>query len=200
MYRLAPDQETPMKGRKNHSPRGQATIMTNSQLAKRVIRQIRALTPKLKELEADLRRLWVAFERLKPGQKILGCKTKVQFCEKKLHRTPRAIRHLLYGRTIEERPALAEQMKVERERNNVPLEPEQEILPPGPVVPPPKKPVVSVPIELGTDDAATMARAEAMHRMVAYLDRFEGEEFEVRLDAFIKDLRAKCARSMRATA
>jgi hypothetical protein len=176
--------------------------MTNEQLAKRVIRQVRALTTKLKDLEADLRRLWVAFEKLPKGENILGCRTKAQFCEKRLRRSPAAVRYLLYGRTEEQKAVCQERMADERQRNNVALEQAQEILPPvgSADVPPPKKPAASVPIELGTDDAATVARGEAMHRMVAYLDRFEREEFETKLDDFIKDLRARCARTMGATA
>jgi hypothetical protein len=176
--------------------------MTNEQLAKRVIRQVRALTPKLKELEADLRRLWVEFEKLPKGERILGCQTKAQFCEKKLHRTPRAIQHLLYGRTTEQRIERVGEFAVER-ANNVRIEtaPEGERILPGAADLPtlaalPKK----VPVELTADDAAEIAKKEAMHRMVAYLDRFEGAEFEARLDEFISDLRARCARALGATA
>jgi hypothetical protein len=177
-------------------------IMTNSQLAKRVIRQVRALTPKLKELEADLRRLWVAFEKLPKGEKILGCRTKAQFCEKKLRRTPRAIQHLLYGRTTEQRIERAGEFAVERA--NIVRIPTQEILSPNPgavadlptLATLPKK----APVELTADDAATVAKKEAMHRMVAYLDRFEGQEFETKLDEFVKDLRRRCARRMGASA
>jgi|SRR5580692_778718 hypothetical protein len=173
--------------------------MTNEQLARRVIRQVRALTPKLRELEADLRRLWVAFERLKPNEKILGCRTKTQFCEKKLRRTPAAIRYLLYGRTEEQKAICQERMADERQRNNVALEAQQEILPPAPAaVPPPKKPAASV--ELSADKVAVLARGEAMHHMIAYLDRFEGVEFETKLNEIVNDVRKRCARTKGATA
>jgi hypothetical protein len=176
--------------------------MSTEQLAKRVIRQVRALTPKLRELEADLRRLWVAFENLPKGEKILGCRTKAQFCEKKLNRTPRAIQHLLYGRTTEQRIERAGEFAVER-ANNVRI-PTQEILPsnPRPVTDLPTLVTLSkkAPVELTADDAAERAKKEAMHRMVAYLDRFEGQEFETKLDEFIRDLRTKCARRMGASA
>jgi len=175
--------------------------MTNEQLAMRVIRQVRALTPKLKDLEADLRRLWVAFEKLPKGEKILGCRTKAQFCEKKLHRTPRAIQHLLYGRTTEQRIERAGEFAVERANN---VRTPSLILSPNPgsvtdlptLATLPKK----VPVEMTADDAAERAKKEAMHRMIAYLDRFEGQEFETKLDEFIKDLRTRCARRMGASA
>lgn len=175
--------------------------MTNDQLAKRVIRQVRALTPKLKDLEADLRRLWVAFETLPKGEKILGCRTKAQFCEKKLDRTPRAIQHLLYGRTAEQRIERAGEFAVERA--NIVRTPSQILssnldsvsdLPTLAALP--KK----APVELTAIDAAERAKKEAMHRMVAYLDRFEGQEFETKLDEFIRDLRTRCARRMGASA
>jgi hypothetical protein len=174
--------------------------MTNETLAKRVIRQIRALTPKLKDLETDLRRLWVAFEKLPKSEKILGCRTKAQFCEKKLRRTPRAIQHLLYGRTAEQRTERAAEFAVERA--NIVRTPTQEILSPGSMADLPTLATLpkKAPVELTADDAATIAKNEAMHRMVAYLDRFEGQEFENKLSEFIKDLRTKCARRMGASA
>lgn len=175
--------------------------MTNEQLARRVISQVRALTPKLKDLEADLRRLWVVFEKLPKGEKILGCRTKAQFCQKKLHRTPRAIQHLLYGRTTEQRIERAGEFAVERANNvRTPLE----ILSrnPGAVADLPTLATLpkKAPVELTTDDAAESAKKEAMHRMVAYLDRFEGQEFETKLDEFMKDLRTRCARRKGASA
>ena len=173
--------------------------MTNEQLARRVIRQVRALTPKLKDLEADLRRLWVAFERLRPNEKILGCRTKAQFCEKKLRRTPAAVRYLLYGRTEEQKAICQERMADERQRNNVAPALDQEIFPPVPVaVPPPKKPAASV--ELSADEVAALARGEAIHHMIAYLDRFEGEEFETNLNEIVNDVRKRCASTIGATA
>ena len=73
--------------------------LTNEQLAKRVIKQVHALTPKLRDLEKDLRKLWAAFAHLPHGQKILGCRTKTEFCEKKLSRSMRTVQYLLNGRT-----------------------------------------------------------------------------------------------------
>jgi hypothetical protein len=174
--------------------------MTNEQLARRVIRQVRALTPKLKELETDLRRLWVAFEKLPKGDKILGCSTKAQFCQKKLHRTPRAIQHLLYGRTAEQREERASEFAVER-ANNVRIEtaPKDEKTSPDPAdVPPPKKPAASV--ELSADKVTALAKGEAVYKMVAYLDRFEGTEFETKLNEVVNDVRKRCASTMGATA
>jgi hypothetical protein len=53
----------------------------------------------LKSLEDDIRRLWVEFDNLKVGETILGCATKKEFCERKLHRTPRTIQYLLAGQS-----------------------------------------------------------------------------------------------------
>ena len=71
--------------------------LANEQLAKRVIKQVHALTPKLRDLEKDLRKLWSAFAHLPHGQKILGCRTKTEFCEKKLSRSMRTVQYLLNG-------------------------------------------------------------------------------------------------------
>ena len=66
-------------------------------LARRVIRKVTVLAAKLVDLEADIRQLWREFESLKPGEMILGCRTKKAFCAKFLHRTPRAVRYMLKG-------------------------------------------------------------------------------------------------------
>jgi hypothetical protein len=65
------------------------------QLAKNILSRLESVSAKLKSLEEDIRRLWVEFDNLKPGETILGCATKKEFCEKKLHRTPQAVRYML---------------------------------------------------------------------------------------------------------
>jgi hypothetical protein len=52
---------------------------------------------KLADLEDDIRQLWLQFENLAPNFTIMGCATKKEFCEKHLHRTPRAIQYMLDG-------------------------------------------------------------------------------------------------------
>jgi hypothetical protein len=41
--------------------------------------------------------LWKRFEELKAGETIAGCKTRKEYCERILHRTPRAVRYMLAG-------------------------------------------------------------------------------------------------------
>src|SRR5215813_1799333 len=66
-------------------------------LARAVVKQMKSLLVELKDLEEDIRQLWVEFEQLPTGEKILGCSTKKEFCEKQLGRTPRAVRYMLEG-------------------------------------------------------------------------------------------------------
>ncbi len=66
-------------------------------LANQVIRDIKSLTTKLSALEKSIRALWVEFDNLTGGEAILGCRTKKEFCERKLNRTPRAIQYMLAG-------------------------------------------------------------------------------------------------------
>jgi hypothetical protein len=68
-----------------------------NQLARRIIKGVRTLLVELKDLEDDIRQLWVEFDNLPKGAKILGCSTKKEFCEQRLDRTPRAIRYMLDG-------------------------------------------------------------------------------------------------------
>lgn len=75
-------------------------------LAKGILARMDSIVAKLRNLEDDIRKLWDEFDKLKDGETILGCKTKKEFCKRKLHRTPRALQYLLYGRT-EAKPAPA---------------------------------------------------------------------------------------------
>jgi hypothetical protein len=63
--------------------------------ARSILNRMESMSAKLKTLEDDIRALWVDFENLKAGETILGCRTKKEFCERKLGRTPQAIRYLL---------------------------------------------------------------------------------------------------------
>src|SRR5258708_30071210 len=63
--------------------------------ARSIVSRMASLCDKLKTLEDDIRALWLDFDNLKPGETILGCATKKEFCEQKLHRTPQAIRYML---------------------------------------------------------------------------------------------------------
>jgi hypothetical protein len=63
--------------------------------ARSILSRIDSISAKLKTLETDIRILWQDFDNLKVGETILGCHTKKEFCEKKLHRTPQAIRYML---------------------------------------------------------------------------------------------------------
>jgi hypothetical protein len=76
------------------------TYTSAESLAKSIMARIDSMdsmAAKLKDFEDDIRKLWLEFDNLKTGETILGCATKKEFCEKKLNRTPRAIRYLLDG-------------------------------------------------------------------------------------------------------
>jgi hypothetical protein len=75
----------------NHS----STYTDAENLARRIMARMASMTAKLKDLEDDIRQLWIEFDNLKAGETILGCATKKEFCEKKLHRTPQAVRYML---------------------------------------------------------------------------------------------------------
>jgi hypothetical protein len=75
----------------NHS----STYSPAEMRARSIISRMASLCDKLKTIEADIRLLWADFDNLKAGETILGCATKKEFCEKKLHRTPQAIRYML---------------------------------------------------------------------------------------------------------
>jgi hypothetical protein len=64
-------------------------------LAQRVVDGCQIIAAKLKDLEKDIRALWAEFDLLKTGDTIMGCKTKKEFCERHLCRTPRAIQQML---------------------------------------------------------------------------------------------------------
>jgi hypothetical protein len=100
------------------SPPSTATIDREA-LAQRVVSAVGSIATKLTELEADLRLLWVEFENLSDGETILGCSTKKEFCETKLHRTPRAVQYLLKGGN-------AANMAQRRENISLPPAPEPE--------------------------------------------------------------------------
>ncbi len=74
-----------------------ATYTSVEGLARSVVSKMDSMVTTLKDLEDDIRRLWVEFDNLKVGETILGCATKKEFCEKKLNRTPRAISYMLGG-------------------------------------------------------------------------------------------------------
>jgi hypothetical protein len=76
---------------------GRASYTEAENLARSILARMDSVAAKLKTLEDDVRRLWMEFDKLKPGETILGCATKKEFCETKLHRTPRAVRYMLEG-------------------------------------------------------------------------------------------------------
>lgn len=74
-----------------------ARIQAREALAQRIVEQCSFMLVALADLEDDIRSLWDEFERLPKGETILGCTSKKEFCEKKLGRTPRAVRYMLDG-------------------------------------------------------------------------------------------------------
>jgi hypothetical protein len=77
--------------------RHSSTYTEAENLARNIISRMDSVTAKLKNLEDDIRRLWLEFDKLKSDETILGCATKKEFCERKLNRTPRAVRYMLDG-------------------------------------------------------------------------------------------------------
>jgi hypothetical protein len=67
--------------------------------ARSILSRIESISAKLKTLEAEIRLLWIDFDNLKAGETILGCATKKEFCERKLHRHPRTVQYLLAGQS-----------------------------------------------------------------------------------------------------
>jgi hypothetical protein len=70
----------------------------NQQAEKRashLLAQLNALCVKLKELKEEIALLRDDFKNLKGQEKIAGCKTWKEFCQRRLHRTDRAVRKLL---------------------------------------------------------------------------------------------------------
>jgi hypothetical protein len=67
-------------------------------LAEKVASAFQSAFSKLEEHKADIEKLWKEFECLRSGETIMGCKAKTEFCTKVLHRTPRAVQYLIYGR------------------------------------------------------------------------------------------------------
>jgi hypothetical protein len=71
-------------------------VVDREALARRVVEGIECIAPKLAALAEDIRQLWREFEVLKPGETIMGCTTKKEFC-RMVGRTPRAVRYMLAG-------------------------------------------------------------------------------------------------------
>jgi hypothetical protein len=66
-------------------------------LARRVAEAVETAFAKLSEHKADMEKLWDEFDALKPGEKIMNCESKKEFCETVLHRSYRAVRYMLTG-------------------------------------------------------------------------------------------------------
>ena len=66
-------------------------------LADVVIGAVMEAFQKLADHREDIARLWSEFAHLRPGETIKGCRTKKEFCETRLRRTPRAIQYMLAG-------------------------------------------------------------------------------------------------------
>jgi hypothetical protein len=72
-------------------------------LASRILTQRdAAICVKLRDLKSDVLELRGHFKNLKGKATIAGCKTWAEFCEKKLHRTDRAVRKMLAGSKLKQ--------------------------------------------------------------------------------------------------
>jgi hypothetical protein len=78
--------------------RAHANSMSSEELADHVAKSgWGEVLLKLVELKPYIEVLWDRFDGLNDGGTIAGCRTKKQFCEKCLHRSIRAVQHMLYG-------------------------------------------------------------------------------------------------------
>jgi hypothetical protein len=75
-----------------------AASMDSEQLADYVTHGWGTALLNLVELKPYVEALWQHFDSLPKGEAIAGCKTRKEFCYKLLHRSPRAIQYMLYGR------------------------------------------------------------------------------------------------------
>jgi hypothetical protein len=66
-------------------------------LASRVVEGHKVVCRKLRDMAEDIRALWTEFDALMPGEKIMGCTNRTQFCVKYLDRELRSVRYMLDG-------------------------------------------------------------------------------------------------------
>jgi hypothetical protein len=72
------------------------SLMNSEELGLYVQDRMTGLLKTLADLKPYIEELWVRFDN---GETIMGCKTRKEFCEQVLQRTPRAVRYMLNGRT-----------------------------------------------------------------------------------------------------
>jgi hypothetical protein len=132
-------------------------------LAQRIQEQLDgAWCVKLKELKDELKELLGHFKKLKGKDRIAGCRTWAEFCEKKLHRTDRAVRKMLNDTNGKGQQNSAEQSSA--------------------------SPKTEEPSEANAYEQS-IAKDQAISKTIGYLDRFDGKEFRTKFAEFWRELR-----------
>jgi hypothetical protein len=72
--------------------------MDSEALGQYIADQTAGVLRRLEDLRPFYEELWKRFDKLSKGQKILGCGTRTEYCEKILNRSIRSVQHALYGR------------------------------------------------------------------------------------------------------
>lgn len=147
-------------------------------LANRILKQLEhALCVKLKELKEDIKELRSDFNNLKGKETIAGCKSWAEFCQKKLHRTDRAVRKML----ADPKPSQAEEQHNPAEQSSASSETEDTER---------ERKTAEKPPALSKAEEEEIARNQAIAKTIGYLSRFDGgKEFRVRLADFVRELR-----------
>jgi hypothetical protein len=68
--------------------------LSDAQLVARINENVTSIGKSLSELRPLIEEAW---RRLESGKTVYGCKTKIQFCDKVLHKTDRAVQYMLKG-------------------------------------------------------------------------------------------------------
>jgi hypothetical protein len=184
-----PDREVELMDK----PKGKAEVHNKlaEDLAQRILEQLdSAWCVKLKELKDLIEELLVHFRNLKGKQTIAGCKTWAEFCEKKLHRTDRAVRKMLAGG----KPSKAKGQQSPAEQSSAspsaggPSEASDEEGGEGGRERKQRKTTKQNP-PLSKAEEERIAKDQAISKATGYLNRFDGKDFRMKLAEFWRELR-----------
>ncbi|HTA22658.1 MAG TPA: hypothetical protein VK763_03925 [Terriglobales bacterium] len=157
-------------------------------LAQRILEQLEsAWCVKLKELKDEIEELLVHFRNLKGKQAIAGCKTWAQFCERKLHRTDRAVRKMLRPPQAKAQQRPAEQSSASPNAGG-PSEASDESGEKEETEGRQRKTAKKTP-PLSKPEEDRIAKDQAISKTIGYLNRFDGKEFRTKFVDFWHELR-----------
>jgi hypothetical protein len=160
-----------------------------------VIAAMGALTAKLREFKPQIEESRRDFRKLKGNQTIAGCKTWAEFCEKKLHRTDRAVRKML----ADPKPSQANEQQSHAEQSSAspkaeePSEAHDENGEKERTEGEQRKTAEETPPLSKADEeeiAEKSAKDQAISKTIGYLSKFDsGKEFRVKFADFVSELR-----------